>query len=206
MVLSSPSGAGKTSLSHALLAQDEDITLSISATTRPPRPSEQDGVDYHFISEAEFDIKQANGDFLESAKVFEHYYGTPRAPVDTLLEQGRDVLFDIDWQGTQQLQDSLAADVVDIFILPPNAHELEKRLIKRAQDNAETVARRMAKANDEISHYAEYDYVIINRDFDQSLADIKAILCAERLRRKRQSGLSDFIRMMQTDLETINAE
>jgi guanylate kinase len=200
LVLSSPSGAGKTTLARNLLASDPDITMSVSATTRPPRPGEVNGVDYHFMDAQAFGELRNRDELLESAKVFDHYYGTPRAPVEKALAEGRDVLFDIDWQGTQQLQEALADDLVRVFILPPSAAELERRLLTRAQDSHEIVARRMAKASDEISHYAEYDYVLVNEDADHSLLQIRTILDAERQRRVRQTGLTDFVKRLRDTL------
>lgn len=200
LVLSSPSGAGKTTLARNLLASDPDITMSVSATTRPPRPGEVNGVDYHFMDAQAFGELRNRDELLESAKVFDHYYGTPRAPVEKALAEGRDVLFDIDWQGTQQLQEALADDLVRVFILPPSAAELERRLLTRAQDSREIVARRMAKASDEISHYAEYDYVLVNEDADHSLLQIRTILDAERQRRVRQTGLTDFVKRLRDTL------
>lgn len=200
LVLSSPSGAGKTTLSRMLLESDEQITMSVSATTRKPRPGEVDGKDYRFLSTEDFGILRNQDAFLEHAKVFDNYYGTPKAPVEEALANGRDVLFDIDWQGTQQLQESASQDVVKVFILPPSGHELEKRLNTRAQDPAEVVAARMAKASDEISHYAEYDYIIVNVDVEQALTELKAILTAERLRRDRRIGLRTFVQQLQQAL------
>jgi guanylate kinase len=196
LVLSSPSGAGKTTLSRQLLDNDKQIQLSVSATTRPRRPSEKDGVDYRFVDTATFSSMIQRGEFLEHARVFDHYYGTPRAPVEEALKSGRDVLFDIDWQGTQQLADKVKADLVTVFILPPSTRDLEKRLLTRAQDSKEVVAQRMAKAADEMSHYAEYDYVIVNRDIATSNSNLKAILTAERLKLERQVGLSDFVKAL----------
>ena len=196
LVLSSPSGAGKTTLSRQLLDNDKQIQLSVSATTRARRPSETDGVDYRFVDTATFSGMIDRGEFLEHARVFDHYYGTPRAPVDAALKAGRDVLFDIDWQGTQQLQERGRADLVTVFILPPSTRDLEKRLRTRAQDSADIVAKRMAKAADEMSHYAEYDYTIINRDIATSLMELKSILTAERLKRERQLGLVDFVKAL----------
>ncbi|MBI4183249.1 MAG: guanylate kinase [Proteobacteria bacterium] len=193
LVLSSPSGAGKTTISRRLLDRDRAITLSISATTRPPRPGEVDGVDYRFVSEDEFRRMVKGGDFLEHARVFGHRYGTPREAVEAELAAGRDVLFDIDWQGTQQLAEKARADLVSVFILPPSRAELERRLFARAQDPAEVVARRMAKASDEMSHYPEYDYIIVNSDLEESVAQVLAILTAERLRRTRRIGLGEFV-------------
>lgn len=196
LVLSSPSGAGKTTLSRMLLEQDSNIALSISATTRPRRPNERDGVDYYFIDKQRFQAMVAREELLESALVFDNYYGTPRAPVETALSAGQDMLFDIDWQGTQQLVERAPEDLVSVFILPPSTDDLERRLISRAQDSPEVVARRMAKAADEMSHWAEYDYVIVNHEISSSLAQLRAILQAERLKRRRQVGLSDFVRAL----------
>ncbi|KPF73492.1 guanylate kinase [alpha proteobacterium AAP81b] len=196
-VLSSPSGAGKTTLSRRLLAEDPGILLSVSATTRPPRPGEIDGSDYYFVSPARFAEMVANDELLEWATVFGNRYGTPRAPVEAALHAGRDVLFDIDWQGTQQLQQTDAAsDLVRVFILPPDLAELERRLTTRATDADDVIAGRMARARDEISHWGEYDYILINDDADVCLAEIRSILAAERLRRKRQLGLAAFVRDM----------
>lgn len=200
LVLSSPSGAGKTTLSRALLEGDAAITMSVSATTRRPRPGEVNGKDYYFLSTEDFGIMRNNGEFLEHAKVFDNYYGTPRKPVEEALSAGQDVLFDIDWQGTQQLDESASEDLVKVFILPPSAYELEKRLNSRAQDSAEVVAGRMAKASDEISHYQEYDYIIINENVDKSLAELRSILTSERLKRRRQTGLSDFVKRLRDAL------
>jgi guanylate kinase len=196
LVLSSPSGAGKTTLSRQLLDNDKQIQLSVSATTRARRPSEKDGVDYRFVDTATFSGMIERGEFLEHARVFDHYYGTPKAPVDAALKSGRDVLFDIDWQGTQQLQEKGRDDLVTVFILPPSTRDLEKRLKTRAQDSPEVVATRMAKAADEMSHYAEYDYTILNRDIATSLMELKSILTAERLKRERQIGLSNFVKAL----------
>jgi guanylate kinase len=193
LVLSSPSGAGKTTISRVLLASDQNLTLSISATTRPKRPGERDGEDYFFVTPEKFEAMAAAGAFLEHAKVFGHRYGTPRAMVAAALEAGRDVLFDIDWQGTQQLAEQARDDLVSVFILPPSTAELERRLRARAQDPEEVVQSRMAKAADEMSHWAEYDYVIVNRDRDESLSQATQILAAERLKRERQIGLRDFV-------------
>ena len=197
LVLSSPSGAGKTTLSRALLAGDRNLALSVSMTTRPMRVGEREGADYYFVSAERFDSGAASGEFLEHATVFEHRYGTPAAPVMAALAAGRDVLFDIDWQGTQQLKEKAREDLVSIFVLPPSHGELERRLRARALDADEIVSRRMAKAGDEISHWAEYDYVIVNDQLDAALANIVAILRAERLKRARQIGLSRFVRGLQ---------
>ncbi|WP_372917106.1 guanylate kinase [Sandarakinorhabdus sp.] len=196
-VLSSPSGAGKTTLSRALMTEDSGITLSVSATTRPPRPGEVDGVDYYFVSADQFQSMVAENALLEWATVFGNRYGTPRSPVEAALADGRDVLFDIDWQGTQQLQQTDAAyDLVRVFILPPDLRELERRLRSRNTDHPEVIAGRMARARDEISHWGEYDYILVNDDAETCLNEIRAILLAERLRRKRQLGLAGFVRGM----------
>ena len=193
MVLSSPSGAGKTTISRRILDEDSGINLSISVTTRAPRPNEVNGRDYQFIDLTDFNLMVNREQLLEHAKVFGNYYGTPRQPVEEALSAGRDVLFDIDWQGTQQLREKAADDLVSVFILPPSWRELERRLYSRAQDDPSEINRRMAKAIDEMSHWAEYDYVIINRDLDQSVAAVRNILQSERLKRRRQVGMSDFI-------------
>ena len=199
LVLSSPSGAGKTTLSRMLL-DDPAITLSISVTTRPQRPGEKDGAHYHFIDRARFDAMVKNQELLEWAEVFGHRYGTPRAPVEQALAAGRDVLFDIDWQGTQQVREKARSDLVSVFVLPPSAGELERRLHTRAQDPDDVIRARMAKASDEMSHWAEYDYVIVNRQLKDAFAELRAILAAERLKRERQTGLSDFVRGLQREL------
>lgn len=196
LVLSSPSGAGKTTISRRLLARDGNLCMSISVTTRPKRPGETDGVDYYFIDEAAFRRKVERRELLEHAWVFGHHYGTPREAVEEALANGRDVLFDIDWQGTQQLVETARQDLVSVFVLPPSTQELERRLKARARDSAEEVARRMAKAADEMSHWAEYDYIIVNRDIEDSVRRVEAILVAERLRRDRQIGLNDFVRAL----------
>jgi guanylate kinase len=200
LVLSSPSGAGKTTLSRRLLESDGEITMSVSATTRKPRPGEQDGKDYHFLTTEDFGVMRNKGEFLEHAKVFDNYYGTPKGPVEEALSAGRDVMFDIDWQGTQQLDESASNDLVKVFILPPSGHELEKRLNMRAQDPPDVVAGRMAKASDEISHYAEYDYIIVNDDVEKALKELTAILVAERVRRERRVGLRTFVQQLQQAL------
>ena len=200
LVLSSPSGAGKSTLSRMLLEVDPSVELSVSATTRPQRPAEVDGRDYHFVTRARFDEMGRNDELLEWAEVFGNHYGTPRAPVEAALARGHDVLFDIDWQGTQQLRDKVGKDFVSVFLLPPSIPELERRLMTRAQDSEEVIRGRMAKASDEMSHWAEYDYVLINRDIDETFAQVQAILLAERLKRVRQPGLSDFVRGLQAKL------
>ncbi len=202
LVLSSPSGAGKTTLSRRLSESDQETSLSISVTTRPPRPDEVDGEDYVFISQDEFRRMTEADELLEYASVFGHSYGTPRQAVEDSLEAGRDVLFDIDWQGTQQLQDKSKGDVVRIFILPPSMEALEKRLRSRGQDSNDTVASRMQQASTEISHWAEYDYVLINRDFDECLTEIKEILEVERMRRSRRPGLVQFVKQLVEDAES----
>jgi guanylate kinase len=194
LVMSSPSGAGKTTLSRRLLQADAMITMSVSVTTRAPRPGEVNGKDYHFITHEAFARLRDGGELLEYAEVFGNFYGTPKRPVTEALQAGRDVLFDIDWQGTQQLSAAMGDDLVRVFILPPTAEELRERLIGRAQDSALTVAKRMAKASAEISHWPEYDYVIVNDDIETASAEIEAILTAERLRRKRRVGLTSFVR------------
>jgi len=200
LVLSSPSGAGKTTVSRMLLRSDRRVELSISVTTRPKRRGEIDGRDYHFIDRARFDAMVKNRELLEWAEVFGHCYGTPRRPVIKALQAGRDVLFDIDWQGTQQLREKARDDLVSVFILPPTVRELERRLRRRAQDSKTVIGSRMAKAAGEMSHWPEYDYVIVNRDKAEAFAEVKAILAAERLRRERQIGLSDFVRALQAKL------
>lgn len=193
LVLSSPSGAGKTSISRKLLERDDNLSLSISVTTRPRRPGEVDGRDYYFIDKTEFELMVNRRELLEHAKVFDHYYGTPREPVMQALESGLDVLFDIDWQGTQQLDESARDDLVSVFILPPSTAELERRLHTRAQDTEAVIANRMAKAADEMTHWDAYDYVIVNAELEPSVQSAEAILRAERLRRFRQTGLSNFV-------------
>lgn len=193
MVLSSPSGAGKTTISRHLLEMDDQIKLSVSVTTRAPRAGEVHGRDYSFIDVTEFNLMVNRDLLLEHAKVFGNYYGTPRLPVENTLAEGRDILFDIDWQGTQQLAEKAREDLVSVFILPPSWRELERRLFERAQDEPSEINRRMAKAADEMSHWAEYDYVIINRDINQSVMAVHSILQSERLKRRRQIGLAEFI-------------
>lgn len=194
IVLSSPSGAGKTTLTRKLMAENPDMTMSISATTRPPRPGEEEGRDYYFVSKTQFAKLEDEGEFLEHAKVFDNFYGTPRGPVEAALQAGRDVIFDIDWQGAQQLTQAASDDLVKIFILPPNMRELEKRLKTRAQDSDAVIAKRMSKSEAEISHWAEYDYVIINSDLETALAELRAIVAAERMRRRRQPWLGGFVK------------
>ena len=193
LVLSSPSGAGKTTISRKLLEREAGLAMSVSVTTRPKRPGERDGVDYTFIDQAAFERMVAEGGLLEHATVFGNSYGTPSAAVAQALDQGRDVLFDIDWQGTQQLRESAREDLVSVFVLPPSTEELERRLHARAQDPEEVVRARMAKAADEMSHWQEYDYVIVNTDIEASVAMVQELLHTERLRRERQIGLRDFV-------------
>jgi guanylate kinase len=194
LVLSSPSGAGKTTISRRLLAVEPGLVMSVSATTRSKRPSERDGIDYHFVDAPTFERMIKQGEFLEHAQVFDHHYGTPRTPVENALTAGQDVLFDIDWQGTQQLAESARSDLVSVFILPPSIQALEERLKARAQDSADVVAKRMAKAADEMSHWREYDYIIVNDDFEVSVQRVRAILLAERLKLDRQVGLGEFVK------------
>lgn len=199
-VLSSPSGAGKTTITRALLKNNPDLEISISATTRQIRPGEVDGQDYYFVDIPEFNAMIENGEMLEHAKVFNNYYGTPRQPVSEALERGNDVIFDIDWQGTQQLREIARDDLVTVFILPPNSKELERRLRARAQDPEETIRHRMDKAADEMTHYSEYDYVLINNNVDLAIRQAQLILDAERLKRHRIAGLSDFVRGLKDGL------
>jgi guanylate kinase len=197
LVLSSPSGAGKTTLSRMLLEHDPMVELSVSVTTRLRRANEKQGRDYDFIDKSRFDRMVKNNELLEWAEVFGNFYGTPRAPVEKTLAKGRDVLFDIDWQGTQQLSEKARGDMASIFVLPPSLRELERRLRQRALDDKSVIRARMAKAGDELSHWPEYDYVIMNRDIDRAFSEICAILAAERLKRERQTGLSALVRGLQ---------
>ena len=196
LVLSSPSGAGKTSISRRLLAEETGIVMSVSATTRPPRPGEVDGKDYYFYDQETFARMVANNEFLEHATVFDNSYGTPKKPVWDALDSGQDVLFDVDWQGTRKLRESAREHLVSVFILPPSIDELESRLKGRGQDSDEVVAGRMARAKSEMSHYEEYDYIVINDDLDASVENVMAILKAERLRKDRRTGLLDFVQGM----------
>jgi len=193
LVLSSPSGAGKTTISRALLERDDNLSLSVSATTRKPRPGEVEGRDYFFVSDGEFERMVQADEFLEHADVFDHRYATPRGPVEKALSEGRDVLFDVDWQGAQQLRHAARDDLVGVFILPPSHDELERRLHTRAQDSEEVVRGRMAKAASEMSHWSDYDYIVVNREIEESVAAVQAILAAERLRRERQLDLPGFV-------------
>ncbi|KRB79389.1 guanylate kinase [Sphingomonas sp. Root710] len=197
-VLSSPSGAGKSTIARRLLASDDNLRMSVSATTRPPRPGEVDGVDYHFVDLEQFREKVSNHEFLEWAHVFNHRYGSPKQPIDEMLDAGLDVLFDIDWQGAQQLYQTCGGDVVRVFILPPSMEELEDRLRKRATDTEEVITGRMQRAAAEVSHWDGYDYVLINDDIERCFTDVRHILEAERLKRSRQTGLIGFIRKLTT--------
>ncbi len=204
IILSSPSGAGKTSIARELMANHKNIGFSISATTRPPRPGEVDGVHYHFVSDDEFQAMVDNGQMLEHARVFGHSYGTPRGAVEAAMEQGTDVIFDVDWQGGQQLRNSkLKAHVVSVFVLPPSIAELHDRLQTRAQDSAEVIKARMEKSRDEISHWEEYDYLIINYDIRKSVEELSAILSAERLRRVRWDGAVNFVQGLNEEFREI---
>ena len=194
LILSSPSGAGKSTLSRKLMAWDQDLSFSVSATTRSPRTGEVDGREYYFKTRAAFQAMVKDGQMLEHAEVFGNFYGSPRGPVEDAMTQGRDTLFDIDWQGGQQIKQAMRGDVVSIFILPPSIAELESRLRGRAQDSEQVIAQRMAKSQAEISHWMEYDYVIVNRDLDTAFGELVTILQAERLRRDRQPHLADFVR------------
>ena len=194
LVLSSPSGAGKTTISRTLLEREDNLAMSVSVTTRDKREEEVAGGDYHFIDKSEFNLMVNRKELLEYAKVFDNYYGTPRAPVEEELAKGHDVLFDVDWQGAQQLEQNAGDDLVGIFILPPSTAELERRLHGRAQDSDDVVAVRMAQAADEMSHWDAYDYIIVNDDVEDSVTRVQAILQAERLRRKRQTGLAEFVK------------
>lgn len=193
LVLSSPSGAGNTTITRALVKRDRTLKLSVSATTRPPRPGEIEGKHYYFVTPERFAAMVQNGELLEHAQVFGHHYGTPLAPVMRALESGTDIVSDVDWQGTQQMKARMRDDLVSVFILPPSIAALESRLKRRAQDSREVVRARMAKSSDEMSHWAEYDYVVVNRTLEKSIAEVAAILAAERLRRQRQLGLNEFV-------------
>lgn len=200
-VLSSPSGAGKTTLSRLLIDRVPGLTMSVSATTRPMRPGEVDGRDYRFVDQSRFESMVRQDELLEWANVFDHRYGTPRAPVEAALSAGQDMLFDIDWQGTQQLREKAGEDVVSVFILPPSAADLEQRLHSRAQDSDAVIRGRMSRASHEMSHWAEYDYIVINHDIDAAFAEVQSILRAERLKRKRRTGLTTFVRQLQRQLD-----
>lgn len=202
LILSSPSGAGKSTLAKRLMAWDPSLRFSVSATTRAPRPGEVDGREYYFKSRAEFADLVATGQMLEHAEVFGNFYGSPRGPVEAAMREGRDTLFDIDWQGGQQIRNSaLGRDVVSVFVLPPSIAELDRRLRGRAQDSDEVIAGRMAKSRDEISHWAEYDYVLVNDDLDRTFEDLLTVLKAERMRRDRQPHLAEFVRGLNGEFE-----
>ncbi len=202
IILSSPSGAGKSTLAQRLMQWDPSIRFSVSATTRPPRPGEENGREYYFKTRTEFETMVQRGEMLEHAEVFGNLYGSPRAPVEAAIAAGHDVLFDIDWQGGQQIRNSaLAEDVVSIFVLPPSIGELERRLRARGQDSDEVIRARMQKSRDEISHWAEYDYVLINQDIDRAVEETRAIVTAERLKRSRQVGLVDLVRRLNAEFE-----
>ncbi|MEA3058986.1 MAG: guanylate kinase [Sphingomonadales bacterium] len=196
IVLSSPSGAGKTTISRMLLESDGDIMMSISATTRPMRPGEVEGIDYHFVDDQEFDRMVEDGEFAEWAYVFDHRYGSPKEPIKEALKVGHDILFDIDWQGTQQLRGAFGTDLVRIFVLPPSMQELERRLRSRGTDSEDVIESRMRRAASEIGHWGEYDYVLINEDMDSCLDEVRTIIDAERLRRDRRPYLFDFVRRL----------
>jgi guanylate kinase len=203
LIVSSPSGAGKTTLTRNLLEQEDNVSLSISVTTRGRRASEIDGVHYHFISKRQFEIMREGGELLEWAQVHDNYYGTPREPVERALEEGRDILFDIDWQGTQQLYERMRADVVSVFVLPPTAEELKARLERRAEDSPDIIVRRLRNAAEEIPHWGEYDYVLVNRDLDKSFARLRGILTAERLKRVQKPDIQDFVDKLLADLKKL---
>jgi guanylate kinase len=205
IILSSPSGAGKSTLSHMLLEWDKSLRFSISATTRDPRPGEVDGQDYYFKSRLDFDAMVENGEMLEHATVFDNLYGSPAGPVEAAVSQGNDVIFDVDWQGGQQIGASaMKRDVVSIFILPPSIAELRRRLISRGQDSAEVIAARMSKSKGEISHWAEYEYLIVNDDLQQSFETLKSILTAERTKRVRRNDLMDHVNKLNTEFEELS--
>ena len=204
LVVSSPSGAGKTTLTRSLVEKDRNLKLSISVTTRPKRPSEVDGVHYNFISRSRFEAMRRAGELLEFAKVHGNLYGTPRRPVEKALEAGHDVLFDIDWQGAQQLYQKMRADVVSVFVLPPSARELKARLERRAQDSGDTIRKRLQNAANEIPHWAEYDYVLVNRDLDRSFRDLRGILTAERAKRRGRAKFVNATQRLLADLKKIS--
>ena len=203
LIVSSPSGAGKTTLTRLLLAEDREIRLSVSVTTRPKRPSEVEGVHYHFIDASTFETMRDRGELLESAKVHGNYYGTPAAAAESALAEGRDVLFDIDWQGTQQIYRKKRPDIVSVFVLPPSATELQSRLERRAEDSAETIAHRLQNARIEIGHWTEYDYVLVNRDLDETFRALKAILGIERRKRAEKAGVALLVEHLKADLDAL---
>jgi len=203
LIVSSPSGAGKTTLTRNLLEQEENVSLSISVTTRARRTSEIDGIHYKFLSRRQFELMRDGGELLEWAEVHGNFYGTPREPVETALAEGRDVLFDIDWQGTQQLYDSMRPDVVSVFVLPPTAEELKLRLERRAEDTPDIIARRLKNAAEEIPHWEEYDYVLVNRDLEKSFARLRGILTAERLKRVHPDDIQSFVDNLLVDLKAL---
>ncbi len=203
LIVSSPSGAGKTTLTRNLLDQEENVSLSISVTTRPRRSSEIDGIHYKFLTRRQFELMRDGGELLEWAEVHDNFYGTPREPVETALAEGRDVLFDIDWQGTQQLYESMRSDVVSVFVLPPTAEELKLRLERRAEDNPDIIARRLKNAAEEIPHWEEYDYVLVNRDLDKSFMRLRGILTAERLKRVHRDDIQGFVDTLLSDLKAL---
>ncbi len=205
LIVSSPSGAGKTTLTRNLLEKEENVSLSISVTTRPRRSSEIDGIHYKFLNRRQFELMRDGGELLEWAEVHGNFYGTPREPVEAALSEGRDVLFDIDWQGTQQLYQTMRADVVSVFVLPPTAEELKLRLERRAEDTADIIARRLKNAADEIPHWEEYDYVLVNRDLEKSFLRLRGILTAERLKRVRKEDIQEFVDKLLGDLNTLSA-
>ena len=201
LILSSPSGAGKSTLARRLMAWDPTLQFSVSATTRPPRAGEVEGREYYFRSRASFEAAVQSGEMLEHAEVFGNLYGSPKQPVVDAMENGRDVLFDIDWQGGQQIKQAMRADVVSIFILPPSIADLEKRLHERGQDSAAVIATRMAKSRSEISHWPEYDYVLVNQDLPAAFEELKSIVIAERLKRERQPDLTGFVRSLNEEFD-----
>lgn len=203
LIVSSPSGAGKTTLTRNLLDQEENVSLSISVTTRARRSSEIDGIHYKFLTRRQFELMRDGGELLEWAEVHDNFYGTPREPVETALAEGRDVLFDIDWQGTQQLYETMRADVVSVFVLPPTAEELKLRLERRAEDNADIISRRLKNAAEEIPHWEEYDYVLVNRDLDKSFMRLRGILTAERLKRVHRDDIQGFVNTLLSDLKAL---
>jgi guanylate kinase len=204
LIVSSPSGAGKTTLTRLLLQEDKEIHLSVSVTTRPKRPSEVEGIHYHFIDAGRFEEMRERGELLESAKVHGNYYGTPKAAVEKALAQGHDMLFDIDWQGTQQIYSEMRSDIVSVFVLPPSASELKSRLERRAEDSAEVIARRLQNARVEIGHWAEYDYVLVNSDLDDTFTELKRILASERKKRAKKAEVALLVEQLKADLDAMS--